>query len=80
MTGPKVVVKISSKHSFKGNDLVKPLSSKLGVKGFQFSQSNNNASLTLSYSGTAQSVADAITFGKVDSVDEASRTVTVTIP
>ncbi len=80
MTGPQVVIKISSNHEFSGNDIAKGLAGKLGIRGYQFSQSNQAATLTLSYSGTLDSIAKAIDFGNVESADEKSKTITVVIP
>lgn len=80
MNGPKVTIQLTCSHGFDGNKLCRELAKKLGNKGYSYSQRNNDGTLNLSYEGSVQSVSDAIDFGEVTQVDEAQRTITVTIP
>ncbi len=75
-----MVIKISSKKGFDGNEIAKKLAAALGVTNYQFSQSNQDATLKLSFAGSLQEVADAIDFGTVEGKDQATKTITVTIP
>jgi hypothetical protein len=79
-TGPQVIIKITSSKGFDGNQLAKELAQKLGTQNFNFSQSNQTATLNISFPGPLQAVVDQIDFGKVDSREEATRTIHVTIP
>lgn len=79
-SGPQVTIKISGKRGFDGNQIAQKLAAALSVKGYQFSQSNQDATLKLSFAGPLQEVADAIDFGTVVAKDEDTNTITVEIP
>ena len=79
-SGPQIVIKITSSHGFDGNEIANTLAKKLGIQNYNFSQNNQSATINLSYSGTVESVATAIDFGSVGATDEATKTITVTIP
>ena len=79
MQGPIVTVKFKLSGQFDLRQQASLLAKTLNVSSHQSSHRNGDASITLSYDGTVQSVADAITFGKVESTDEASRTITVVL-
>ena len=79
MQGPIVSVKFKLSGQFDLNQQAVLLAKALNVSTHQSSHRNGDASITLSYDGTVQSVADAITFGKVESADETSRTITVVL-
>lgn len=75
-----VTIEIRSESNFDSNAFVKRLSEKTGVRNFQSSQSNNKATLRFTDNGDLKRYVDAIDFGTVESVDESSRTIKVTIP
>lgn len=79
-TGPQVIIQITSSKGFDGNQLAKELAQKLGTQNFNFSQNNQTATLNIAFPGPLQAVVDQIDFGKVDSREEATRTIHVTIP
>ena len=77
MQGPVVTVKFTVSGQFDINQQATKLAKALNVSSHQFSRRNQEVSIKLGYAGTVQSVADAITFGTVESVDETARTITV---
>ncbi len=79
MQGPIVTVKFTVSGKFDINQQAAKLAKSLKASSYQSSRQNQEASITLSYAGTVQSVADAITFGTVESADETSRTITVVL-
>ncbi len=79
MQGPIVTVKFTVSGQFDVNQQAALLAKALNVSSHQSSRRNQDASITLSYAGTLQSVADAITFGTIESADETSRTITVAL-
>ena len=80
LSGQQVVIKITSSRGFDGNQILTTLGKKLGTQNYNFSQSNQTATFNLSFAGPFQDVVKAIDFGTIDATDEATRTITVTIP
>lgn len=79
-SGPQVVLRVTSSRAFDGNEIFKTLANRLGTQNYNFSQSGQTATMNLSFGGPLQAVIRAIDFGAVDSSDEATRTILVTIP
>jgi hypothetical protein len=79
MQGPIVTVKFTVSGQFDVNQQAALLAKALNVSSHQFSRRNQDVAITLSYAGSVQSVADAITFGTVKSADETSRTIIVVL-
>ena len=80
MLGKKVVISVKASGPVDSNKIAKALAAKLGVSNYQFSSINQDATLTLNYDGSLESVRDAIDFGTIDDINNTDRTIRVTIP
>ncbi len=78
--GPQVVIKVTGSDGFDGNGMLQTLANRLGTRNYSCSQSGQAATMKLSFGGPLEAVIRAIDFGTVDSSDEATRTILVTLP
>lgn len=79
MTGPTIIVEIKLNGTRGLMPKINELAKAIGSNQHQYSRSNDVAKATFRYTGSAQSVADKITFGTVTETDETARKVFVTI-
>jgi hypothetical protein len=80
LLGKKVVISVKASGPVDSNKIAKALAATLGVSNYQFSSINQDATLTLNYDGSLESVRDAIDFGTIDDINNTERTIRVTIP